>query len=143
VFSCEKNDDQNQAPHRTQFVLSLENEIDNVCPFVTLHGKIIRHTFPGPPNFESIEDGDQPETKWVLVIEELEIQHLLQAKILQQEDVYESQKRMWIQLIPPQTEDDPIPFLDKKVIVEGYIGTLAFRAYTRATIETTAIYGDK
>jgi hypothetical protein len=32
-----------------------------------LTGKIIRKTFPGPPNYESIKDGDEPETYWILI----------------------------------------------------------------------------
>ncbi len=35
---------------------------------VTLTGTIFRETFPGPPNYESIEDGDTPETYWILTI---------------------------------------------------------------------------
>lgn len=33
---------------------------------VTLTGTLLRITFPGPPNFESVEQGDEPETYWVL-----------------------------------------------------------------------------
>lgn len=33
---------------------------------VTLTGLMIRMTYPGPPNYESIEDGDEPETYFVL-----------------------------------------------------------------------------
>lgn len=33
---------------------------------VRLIGTIIRKTFPGPPNYESIENGDEPETFWIL-----------------------------------------------------------------------------
>ncbi|MBS1155879.1 MAG: uncharacterized protein H6R07_1803 [Proteobacteria bacterium] len=29
---------------------------------VTLYGKLVRETYPGPPNFESVKDGDEPET---------------------------------------------------------------------------------
>ncbi len=35
-------------------------------PRVTLAGKLIRLTFPGPPNFESVAEGDKPETNWYL-----------------------------------------------------------------------------
>jgi hypothetical protein len=31
-----------------------------------LTGKIKRVTFPGPPNYESVKKGDQPEIAWVL-----------------------------------------------------------------------------
>ena len=33
---------------------------------VRLTGTISRKTFPGPPNYESIRRGDQPETYWIL-----------------------------------------------------------------------------
>jgi len=33
---------------------------------VRLTGTLIRKTFPGPPNFESIRGGDEPETYWLL-----------------------------------------------------------------------------
>lgn len=35
---------------------------------VRLNGIIIRRTFPGPPNYESIKRGDVPETYWLLVL---------------------------------------------------------------------------
>lgn len=31
-----------------------------------LRGKIVRITYPGPPNYESIKSGDKPEICWVL-----------------------------------------------------------------------------
>ena len=33
---------------------------------VTLTGTIVRQTFPGPPNYESIQSGDRAETYWLL-----------------------------------------------------------------------------
>lgn len=33
---------------------------------VKVMGTILRKTFPGPPNYESIRRGDQPETIWIL-----------------------------------------------------------------------------
>ena len=33
---------------------------------LTLSGKITRKTFAGPPNYESIKRGDEPETYWIL-----------------------------------------------------------------------------
>jgi len=35
---------------------------------VTLTGIVISRTFPGPPNYESIRDGDTPENYWLLVL---------------------------------------------------------------------------
>ncbi len=36
---------------------------------VSLVGKVWRETFPGRPNYESIENGDEPETVWVLTMD--------------------------------------------------------------------------
>src|SRR6185503_21224078 len=33
---------------------------------VSVRGTIKRRTFPGPPNYESVAKGDQPEVMWVL-----------------------------------------------------------------------------
>lgn len=33
---------------------------------VFLHGELVRKTFPGPPNFESVADGDEAETGFYL-----------------------------------------------------------------------------
>ncbi|TDB54245.1 hypothetical protein C5467_14190 [Photorhabdus khanii subsp. guanajuatensis] len=33
---------------------------------ITLDGTLLRITYPGPPNYESVENGDDPETYWVL-----------------------------------------------------------------------------
>src|SRR5215813_15064234 len=35
---------------------------------VKLRGTIISRTFPGPPNYESIREGDTPEAYWLLVL---------------------------------------------------------------------------
>jgi hypothetical protein len=36
---------------------------------VSLSGVIVRETHPGPPNFSSVAEGDEPETIWVLKLE--------------------------------------------------------------------------
>lgn len=34
-----------------------------------LDGRLVRHTFAGPPNYESVKAGDQPETYWLLQLD--------------------------------------------------------------------------
>ena len=36
---------------------------------IEVSGVVIKETFPGPPNYESIENGDKPETCWFIVLE--------------------------------------------------------------------------
>ncbi len=33
---------------------------------ISISGKISRETFPGSPNYENIDHGDEPETYWIL-----------------------------------------------------------------------------
>jgi len=37
---------------------------------VSLSGTLVRKTFPGPPNYESVKKGDRPETSWFLDLSE-------------------------------------------------------------------------
>jgi len=37
---------------------------------VTLSGTLVRKTFPGSPNYESVKKGDRPETSWFLDLRE-------------------------------------------------------------------------
>jgi hypothetical protein len=116
---------------------------DNVIPlpFITLRGKLIRHTFPGVPNYESIEDGDYPETRWVLKIPKAEVRRLIDSKYVS-EELYEDSEEGWIQLIAVGTEESPKPFLNKHVVVKGYLETLASHIRTPATIEAKEMYDD-
>ena len=36
---------------------------------IEVSGVIIKETFPGPPNYESVEVGDKPETCWFILLE--------------------------------------------------------------------------
>src|SRR5215475_1172545 len=36
---------------------------------ISLSGVIVRETHPGPPNFESVANGDEPRTIWVLKLD--------------------------------------------------------------------------
>ncbi len=113
------------------------------CPLIELKGKVLRHTFPGIPNYQSVEEGDAPETRWVLEISASEIQKLEQAGFIPHKDLFESKEKGWVQLIAPQSESDPIQFLDHPVIVHGYLGSLIFHVHTPVAIEAVDIYDDK
>ena len=36
---------------------------------VSLSGTLVRQTFPGPPDFESVAKGDEPQVVWVLLLD--------------------------------------------------------------------------
>jgi len=113
------------------------------CPLIELKGKILRHTFPGVPNYQSIEEGDAPETRWILEIPVSETQRLEQAGFIPQNALFASEEKCWVQLIAPQAESDPIRFLDHPVVVQGYLGSLIFHVHTPVAIEAIGIYDDK
>jgi Domain of unknown function (DUF4431) len=37
---------------------------------VSLAGTLVRQTYPGPPDYESVTQGDRPEEIWVLLLDE-------------------------------------------------------------------------
>ncbi len=132
-----------QGEQHMEYIVPLDEDSSTTCPFVVLRGKIFQHTFPGVPNYESIEDGDYPETRWVLEIPKSEIQRIREAKILPEKYFSDTDEIWWIQLIPPKTESDPIPFVGKTIVAEGYLGMLCFHVHTPITIETERIYNDE
>jgi hypothetical protein len=148
VFSCylysnaDDAEQQKKTKWPTQYLYPADYDDVVPLPFVTLRGEIIQHTFPGVPNYESIEDGDTPETRWVLVIPEPEIQRLQQLNYIPH-DIYDSEQRGWVQLMYTGEEKDFLPFLHKQVLVDGYLGTLAFHIHTPIAIEATKIYDDE
>ena len=139
LISIEKQQD---IAYPTEYVHPIDDDAVIPLPFTALRGKILQHTFPGVPNYKSIEEGDAPETRWVLVIPESEIQRLTESGFIPQEDIFTSEARGWVQLIAPHSEDDPIPFLNKQVVVEGYLGTLVVHVHTPIAFEAIGIYGD-
>ena len=50
----------------TSVVASAQKCFSYEAEGVQLTGTISKKTFPGPPNYESIRQGDQPETYWIL-----------------------------------------------------------------------------
>jgi hypothetical protein len=61
------------AQHPARGCLSYEPDT------VSLRGTLRRHTFPGPPNYESVKEGDEPETGFYL--------HLLRPVCTVAEDI--------------------------------------------------------
>jgi len=133
--------DQEKAVCRVEYLYPVDDDTVIPLPFITLRGKLIRHTFPGVPNYESIEDGDYPETRWVLELPKVEIRRLIDSKYVS-EELYEDSEEGWVQLIPSGVELSPQLFLNKQVVVKGYLGTLASHIHTPATIEAKEIYDD-
>lgn len=133
--------DQQQIVYPTKYVHPVDDDSVIPLPFIMLRGKLLRHTFPGVPNYESIEDGDYPETRWVLEISSAEIERLIDLNYVS-ENIYSPSQEGWVQLIAVDNEESPHLLLNKKVVVKGYLGTLASHIHTPATIEAKEIYED-
>lgn len=37
---------------------------------VSLHGTLVRQTYPGPPDYESVTQGDRPQVVWILQLDQ-------------------------------------------------------------------------
>jgi len=140
-YSLSQNLDQEEIVYPTSYVYPVDDDRTIPLPYITLRAKLIRHTFPGTPNYESIEGGDMPEPRWVLEVPGSEIRRLIDSNYLT-EDLYYPDKNGWIQLIAVGDEDSPRPLLNKQVIVQGYLGTLISHIHTPATLEAKEMHED-
>ena len=133
--------DQEAGIYPTSYVYPVDDDRVIPLPYVTLRGKLIHYTFPGVPNYESIEQGDYPETRWVLEISGTEVRRLIDLNYIT-ENLYNPDEEGWVQLIAVESEESPQPFLNKQVVVQGYLGTLISHIHTPATLEAEKIYED-
>ena len=83
-----------------------------------LTGAINVQTFPGPPNYESIKEGDQPETSWILITH--------QSYCGQGDDlintgkiITEKNQNRFQLVLTPELYQQGKKLLNKKVLVEG------------------------
>jgi hypothetical protein len=133
--------DKEAIRYPTSYLYPVDDDRVIPLPYVSLRGKLIRHTFAGVPNYESIENGDYPETRWVLEIPQTEVRRLIDCNYLTKE-LYFPDEEGWVQVIAAQNEKDLQPLLNKQVVVQGYLGTLVSHIHTPAALEAKEIYED-
>lgn len=100
------------------------------CPLTQIKGKLFRYVFPGPPNYESVEEGDTPSPRWVIEIDEETYQRLVKMVPMMHEwyqpyipEDEESADGDWIQLAESGEMRKKFKTLqDKEVCLQGYIG---------------------
>jgi Domain of unknown function (DUF4431) len=89
--------------------------IDDCLPYepavVELTGRVERQTFPGRPNYESIEAGDEPETYWIL--------HLSEPACTRQDDEAERNLTRMQLLLSAEQYDAYRPLLGQGVVARG------------------------
>lgn len=141
IYLLSVNSNQEESVYPTSYVHPVDDDRTIPLPYITLRAKLLRHTFPGMPNYESIDDGDMPETRWILEVPGSEIRRLIESNYLT-EDLYYPDKNGWIQLIAVGDEESPLPLLNKRIIVQGYLGTLISHIHTPATLEAKEMHED-
>jgi hypothetical protein len=102
---------------------------------VSLKGTIKRRTFAGPPNYESVAKGDQPEVMWVL--------HLARPICVSASGDRKDEKNVSkLQLVFKGTEDYRRyrSFVGKRVMVNGTLfSAQTGHHYTRVLLTVTNI----
>lgn len=85
----------------------------------TLYGKVRDEVFPGPPNYESINDGDRPQFYWILYINE---PINLVGRCMETNELYENGQSCMFQLcLTADFYDKRLDILGKYVKVGGEI----------------------
>ena len=109
------------------------------CPIIELKGQLIRYTFPGPPNYSDVVEGDTPCSRWALYLDDKEIDQLLLEGKLTQDDIDSSEWKRLIRLICDG--DKTTGLYGKEVVVKGYLGSLDTYGFTPFQIEVINIDG--
>ncbi|QYH17517.1 DUF4431 domain-containing protein [Enterobacter sp. DNB-S2] len=85
----------------------------------TLYGKVREEVFPGPPNYESINDGDEPQFYWILYVNE---PIKLAGRSMEDDSLYEKGSSCMFQLcLTREIYDKRLDILNKYVSVQGEI----------------------
>lgn len=87
--------------------------------FATLYGRVKEELFPGPPNYESINNGDRPQFYWILYINK---PVGIVTRSFENEELKDLGCSCSFQLVvPPKFYDDKNDVLGKVVKVTGKI----------------------
>lgn len=107
---------------------------------VTLKGTISRKTFPGPPNYESVKEGDQPETYWVLhLTQPICVERGADLDDVPEEDVSDLQL-VW----RGEQYARNLKLLNKRVVISGKLfHSITGHHHTTVLIDVTEIRGLK
>ncbi len=83
--------------------------LDGEPTVVKIVGEFYKKTFPGPPNYESVEKGDRPETQWILKLD---------APICA---AITSQEEAWIKFIIRDVKEVMLVLLQKGIYKKEYL----------------------
>jgi len=81
---------------------------------VTLSGTLVRQSFPGPPNYESIAKGDRRERVWILILRKP-----ICVEVADHFDVHEEGQTQVQLVLEPRQYTNFRKFVGKKVTATG------------------------
>ena len=104
---------------------------------VVLSGTLVRQTFPGPPNYESVARGDSAEQIWIL-----RLRKGICVNVADHFDIHEAGQKQIQLVLEPEFYQRFRNFVGKGVTVTGTL----FHAHTghhykKLLLTTTAIHG--
>jgi hypothetical protein len=125
--------------HNSKFNKSKENPKEALDgQSVTLYGRVKEELFPGPPNYESINDGDTPQFYWILYTNS---PVGIVSRSLEGEELVDLGNSCSFQLsVPPEFYDDKNDIVGKFVKVTGqmFVGHSGHHK-TKALVDTKLV----
>lgn len=82
----------------------------------SVRGTVVRETHPGPPNYQSVESGDAPETYWFLQLEAPICIAGVDEDGVEEEESGVDKVQL---LLGPEQYDEFRSFLDREVVATG------------------------
>jgi hypothetical protein len=106
---------------------------------VELTGAIVRETFPGPPNYENVKEGDQPEVYWLLNLP----QPICVDEDKANPDLNSAQvdiRKIQLVFMDPKAYKSYRSLVGKKVVAKGTLfGSLTIHHRTSVLLTVTSI----
>ena len=117
------------------------------APLIQLRGTLSYHTFAGPPNYESITQGDMPETAWVIKLDRESSQKMWSLPITQYTrehfpDLVRDDDS--VQLAIDRSDQEMSSFQGKTISIEGFLGPWeTYHVHTPFLLEVVNITHEK
>ena len=113
------------------------------APLIQLRGTLSYHTFAGPPNYESITQGDMPEPAWILKLDRESSQKMWSNPITQytREHFPDLVGDGSVQLAIDRSDQEMSSFQGKTISIEGFLGPWeTYHVHTPFLLEVVNIH---
>ena len=139
--ACLQSVSQSLPPREIIYNPSGVPEILHDSVLVQLSGKLVLWTFPGYPNYESIEDGDTPDQCWILELDPESRDYMWSLPITGKYREYfpDEIKNYNLQLTAHPFDKNTLLLNNKSVTVCGFLGSLVMHVHTPFLLEVVKI----